>query len=158
MHSHGLLISLRHLKRLLPTLGLKRKMITASSDVDVLHAIILELQGSGCYLGYKSLWKRLQQMYGLNIKRERVMEVLRVVDPEGVARRKIHRLRRREYVKPGPNFIWHLDGYSKLKPFGFLICGCIDSWSRKLLWLEVSSTNNNPDVVAHFYLTTVRKL
>ena len=25
-----------------------------------------------------------------------------------------------------PNFIWHCDGYDKLKPFGIAIHGCID--------------------------------
>lgn len=26
----------------------------------------------------------------------------------------------------GPDFVWHLDGYDKLKPYGFAIHGCID--------------------------------
>ena len=26
----------------------------------------------------------------------------------------------------GPNFIWHMDGYDKLKPYGITIHGCID--------------------------------
>ncbi|XP_044003479.1 uncharacterized protein LOC122849012 isoform X2 [Aphidius gifuensis] len=158
LHGHGLSISIRHLKRILVTLGLKRKMMTASPELDVLQAILIELQGAGDCLGYKSLWLRLQQTYGLNIRRDRVLEILRVVDPEGVEGRKIRRLRRRQYITPGPNFLWHLDGYDKLKPYGFPIHGCIDGWSRKLLWLQVSSTNNHPDVVAHFYLDTVRKL
>ena len=25
-----------------------------------------------------------------------------------------------------PNFVWHLDGYDKLKPYGFAIHACID--------------------------------
>ena len=28
----------------------------------------------------------------------------------------------------GPNFIWHVDSYDKLKPFGFPINGCIDGY------------------------------
>ena len=31
-----------------------------------------------------------------------------------------------------------MDGFDKLKPYGFPIHGCIDGFSRKLLWLEVS--------------------
>ena len=26
----------------------------------------------------------------------------------------------------GPNYVWHCDGYDKLKPYGFPIHGCID--------------------------------
>lgn len=28
----------------------------------------------------------------------------------------------------GPDFVWHLDGYDKLKPYGFAIHGCIDGY------------------------------
>ena len=39
------------------------------------------------------------------------------MDPEGVGRRLRHRLQRRQYHAKGPNFIWHLDEYDKLKPY-----------------------------------------
>lgn len=68
-----------------------------------------------------------------------------------------NRLKRREYLSPGPNFIWHLDGYDKLKPFGFAVHACIDGYSRMLMWLEVANTNNNPRVVAFHYLNTLKK-
>ena len=47
-------------------------------------------------------------------------------------------------------------GYDKLKPFGFPIHGAIDGYSRKILWLEVSRSNNNPKVIAQFYLDCVK--
>lgn len=28
----------------------------------------------------------------------------------------------------GPNFIWHVDGYDKLTPYGITLHGCIDGW------------------------------
>ena len=30
------------------------------------------------------------------------------------------------FISKGPNFIWHVDRYDKLKTFGFNIHGCID--------------------------------
>ena len=33
----------------------------------------------------------------------------------------------------GPNYAWHIDGYDKLKPYGFALHGCIDGYSRKIL-------------------------
>ena len=46
--------------------------------------------------------------------------------------------------------------YDKLKPFGFPIHGAIDGYSRKIMWLEVARSNNNPEVVAAMYLDCVK--
>ena len=67
------------------------------------------------------------------------------LDPEGCELRRAHRLRRRVYHNAGPNVVRHVDGYNKLKPYGFPICGCIDGWSRKILSLVVTRSNNYPD-------------
>ena len=80
------------------------------------------------------------------------------LDYEGVQTRRRKRIRRREYLNPGPNFVWHVDGYDKLKPCGFAIHGAIDGFSRRILWLEVGSTNNDPKIVAKHYLDTIIQL
>ena len=54
------------------------------------------------------------------------MELLRQMDPLGTGRRKQRRLQRRVYRNKGPNYVWHVDGYDKLRPYGFEIHGCID--------------------------------
>ena len=41
----------------------------------------------------------------------------------------------------------NIDGNDRLKRFGFAIHGCIHGFSRKLIWLFVSTTNNDPLVV-----------
>ena len=48
-------------------------------------------------------------------------------------------------------------GYDKLKPYGFPIHAGIDGYSRKVLWLEVARTNNDPEVTASFFLECVRQ-
>jgi len=77
-----------------------------------------------------------------------VQDILKEVDPEGCQFRKAHRLKRRTYHCLGPNDTWHIDGYDKLKPFGFSIHGAIDGFSWKILWLEVTRSNNSPDNIA----------
>lgn len=79
---------------------------------------------------------------------------MRVIDPGGVERRKQKRLLRRQYAAPGPNFVWHIDGYDKLKPFGFAIHGAIDGFSRRIMWLEVGPSNNSPNIVSRYFLET----
>ena len=44
-----------------------------------------------------------------------------------------HKLKRHMYTSRGPIFMWRVDGYDKLKSFGFPIDGCIDSYRRKIL-------------------------
>ncbi|KAF7994295.1 hypothetical protein HCN44_003385 [Aphidius gifuensis] len=156
---HAINLSLRQLKRILINLNLKRRNKPESSLEDIFAAVLNVLDGGGgCCLGYKSMWLRLKSQYKLNVKRGTVLEILRIVDPEGIKSRSIHRLRRRVYSVPGPNFIWHLDGYEKLKPFKFPIHGCIDGYSKKIIWLRVASSNNDPNVVAYHYLNIVKKL
>lgn len=84
--------------------------------------------------------------------------MLKILDPEGVQLRSRHRLQRRKYKTAGPNHIWHIDGYDKLKPFGFCIHGAIDGYSRRIMWIEVGSTNNDPFVIAQYYLDCVRQV
>ena len=55
-------------------------------------------------------------------------------------------------------FPFSLAGYDKLKPFGFPIHGCICGFSRKILWLEVVKTNNDPRVTARLFLDAVMQL
>ena len=96
--------------------------------------------------------QRLTNDYGLVVTRSMVRQILKILDPEGVQARTRHRLRRRRYHAKGPNYIWHIDGYDKLKPFSFCIHGAIDGYSRRILWLEVTSSNKDPCIIGyHFY-------
>jgi hypothetical protein len=67
------------------------------------------------------------------------------------------RLRRRTYHSEGPLQSWHIDGFDKLKPFGFAISGCIDGFSRKIIWLECAHTNNDPKVIASYFTKGIMK-
>lgn len=95
---------------------------------------------------------------GLNVPCIIVQDILKEVDPEGCHLRKAHRLKRRTYHCLGPNYTWHIDGYDKVKPFGFPIHGAIDGFSRKMLWLEVTRSNNSPDNNAIYFLSIVNEL
>lgn len=54
---------------------------------------------------------------GLRCRREDVQIILGSLNPAAVKLRKSRRLRRRNYTAYGPNYIWHIDAYDKLKPF-----------------------------------------
>lgn len=84
--------------------------------------------------------------------------LLSALDSAGVEARRIRRLRRRMYSAAGPNFLWHIDGYDKVKPFGLCIHGCTDAFSRKIMWLNVYKTNSDPNVVVGYYMTVIKRL
>lgn len=109
----------------------------------------------GNHQGYRWLHSKCVQA-GLTVDRETVRLLLKIVDPEGVESRLRKRLKRRAYFARGPDFLWHMDGYDKLKHYGFCIHGCIDGFSRAVIWLKAYTTNNNPQVVAGYYMEAVR--
>ncbi|KAJ8676986.1 hypothetical protein QAD02_012773 [Eretmocerus hayati] len=135
-----------------------RKKYEESDLQDIVRAIVEEIHGAGYNLGYRSLHEKLKTVYHLNVKRDTVYLILSIADPEGISDRRARRLRRRQFNSRGPNFVWSFDGYDKIKVFGFPIHGCIDGYSRKILWLVAATTNNDPRVTAHRYLKTVKKL
>jgi len=155
--AHGITISLRQLKRVLQSKGLRRRGANSPLGL-VIRTIQQEIEGSGKCVGYRAMWQRLRNDHKIGVSRETVRLALRIIDPDGVAQRLRRRLRRRQYKARGPNFLWHIDGYDKLKPFGFCVHGCIDGFSRRIMWLEVASTNNDPRFVAKYFLDTIRQI
>lgn len=154
---HGVDLSLRQLCRILRRLGLYRRKMKDSLPT-IIELVEQELSGSGRDLGYRSMHERLKRIHHVVTDRESVRLILQHLDPEGVQLRRQRRLRRRSYRVPGPNYLWHLDGWDKLKPYGFPVHGCIDGYSRKIIWLQVASTNNDPYVVCRYFADVVAEM
>ena len=120
---HGIILSVRTVKRILKRLRLKRAGCNNQSLLEQIVSVILEeLQDScGTFMGYPQLMRLLRWKYNLQVRRDTTMKSLRIIDPEGVERQKRCRLKRRRYVNPGLNYLWHVDGWDKLAPFGIFI-------------------------------------
>ena len=153
--NHRIMISKSTLKRVLRRLNLRRRK-NFSDVVDVAPFILEELESTGQLHGYRWMHLKCKQA-GFNIPRDMVYELLKLLDPEGVSQRKRKRLRRRQYKSKGPNYVWHIDSYDKLKPFGIAINGCIDGFSRNVIWLEANTTNSNPKVIAGYFIEAVKR-
>lgn len=112
---------------------------------DVVNFLEMEISNSSQLHGYK--WMHLRCLQNnINITQDFVRELLLILDPEGVSIRKKRRLRRRQYFNKGPNYLWHMDSYDKLKPYGICINGCIDGFSRHIIYLRAGSTSSDPKV------------
>ena len=154
---HDTRLSLRQLKRILKSRGLRRRR-NQENEWNVIAAIENELNGSGNCVGYRQMHQRMIVKYGFAVARETVRIILKVLDPNGVDVRSRRCLRRRVYRGRGPNFTWHMDGYDKLKPYGFAVHAAIDGYSRRILWLEVSPSNKNPKLIGRYFLDCARQL
>lgn len=116
---------------------------------DIVKFVNGELQKSGRLHGYK--WMHLKCIqHGLVVSQEMIRKILWELDSVGMETRKKKKLRRRQYFNKGPNYLWHLDSYDKLKPYGICINGCIDGFSRHIIWLRCASTNSDPKVLLYF--------
>ena len=79
--------------------------------------------------------------------------MLRVLNPEGIARRTSDLQRQRgEYIVPGPDYIWSIDGHDKLAPWGIEIYAAIDAYSRNIVWIYVGISNRTSYSVLCQYL------
>ncbi|KAH3753436.1 hypothetical protein DPMN_188072 [Dreissena polymorpha] len=108
--------------------------------------------------GYKTIWKLVNTTTNVKVTQETTRCVCKVIDPEGVALRSAHRLRRRVYTNKDLNFTIHIDGYNKLKPFGIAIHVAVDGFSSCVLWLEACYLNNDPRIIAGFFINFVKRI
>lgn len=91
------------------------------------------------------------------IARDRLFQAYRLLNPVAVDRRKRDLQRHKgDYVVPGPNWCWSMDGHDKLKPYGIGIYACIDTYSRYVLWIYVGIGNTTQITVLQQYLDCLK--
>ena len=112
----GICISLSTLRRHLSSLRWFRRK-DHSDLLDVAVFIQDQLNEYGMLHGYKMMHLKCIQS-GYVVTQETIRHLLKILDPHGVQLRRRNRLQRRLYQNPGPNFLWHIDSYDKLKPYG----------------------------------------
>lgn len=151
---HGFSLSYRKLKELCKKYQLTRARNI--SDSDLMELVSNEVNTSLCQAGYRQFTDFIMLKYNLKISMEAVRKTLKLIDPSGVEERRNKVIKRRIYGSDGPGDIFHIDGNDKLKKWGFAIHGCIDGFSRKIIWLEVSTSNNDPVIIAHYFLKAVK--
>ena len=95
-------MSVRTLENRFSSLGLRQKD-AEFNEGEVRQRIQQEIDGPGCLSGYRSMWNTLRRE-GYAIPRHLVQRLLKEMDPDGCEMRRRHRLQRRAYVNPGPNY------------------------------------------------------
>jgi hypothetical protein len=90
-----------------------------------------ELRGQSALYGRRLTYTRLRQL-GISVGRNRMYELVRELDPAGVAARHFgqQRVPRGDFSVSGPNRILSVDGHHKLSLYGFEVYAGIDAYSR----------------------------
>ena len=120
------------------------------SVVNAENAVKVELEGPGALLRYRAIQKRLRQVCNSWVPRDLVHDVMYCLDPEALEARAAWTKKKKKkgnFSSPGPDMVHSLDGQDKLmryqnSTFPIAIYGCVDTASRKLLWLKAWTSNS----------------
>ena len=93
---------------------------------------------------------------GINVPRRRLRASVTRVDPANVALRWGAAVYRRCYQVPWANSLWHLDGHHSLIRWSLVVHGCIDGFSRRIIFLHCNA-NNLASTVLSLFLSAIEK-
>lgn len=142
-------VSVSSVRRMAAGLGRqKRKYTMISKEELAVRVREAYARGSG-QQGYRTIQVSLLNQ-GIKVKRRDVQQACREADPLGVRQRFAKTRVRRRYQVPCINSVWHVDGHHKLNPYGFVIHGGIDGYSRRIVFMGVSN-NNRADTVTKLF-------
>jgi hypothetical protein len=119
--------------------------------------LLLE-EGSVRQYGRRQLITRLCREHGFRGQGRDVRWALHTLDSHGVflRTRGFKRNRRENFTTNGPDYMWCLDGHDKLARWGIEIYGCVDAYSRKIIWFYVGHSNRTSLSVFCQYLQAIR--
>ena len=118
----------------------------------VVDAVKQKLAGPGKHLGIRAMDNKLRQKHAIKVPRDLVHAAMTDLDPIGVAKRGVGFNKQKgmkgNFTTRGKNWVYSMDGHAKLMgyqrdTFPIAIYGCIDTASRKLLWIKVWTSNSN---------------
>lgn len=151
--------SLRSLDRRLRYFDIKYIDANVCID-DAREAVRKELEGPGKLLGYRAMTQKIRQKYKMKVPRDLVHNLMFDIDPVGLAARLPGAKKKKpkgHFITLGPNWTYSLDGHDKLmgfqnSTFPLAIYGCVDTASRKLMWLKIWTSNSNPIFIGKWYI------
>ncbi|XP_066914919.1 uncharacterized protein [Clytia hemisphaerica] len=144
-------VSLSTIKRRLSENTLNKKDKFSKMTDDELDVVVNEILVDHPNTGYKKM-RGFLLARGLILQERRVREAMRRVDPEGVIVRSLQSrvVLRRKYRVAGPLSLWHMDGNHKLISYRMVIHGCIDGYSRRIIYLSCANNNQAATVLEFF--------
>ena len=119
------------------------------SDADLDQKIRDYINRYGQTTGQVFLMGYLRSL-GINVPRRRLRASVTRVDPANVALRWGAVVYRRRYQVPWANSLWHLDGHHSLVRWSLVVHGCINGFSRRIIFLHCNANNLASTVLSLF--------
>ncbi|KAL2089875.1 hypothetical protein ACEWY4_014563 [Coilia grayii] len=141
-------MSSRTLYRHRQLLGIQPLTYTTMSNED-LNIVVRDILQSTTNAGERYVHGSLRAR-GIHIQRWRVRISLQEIDPIGRSFRRRRTIRRRIYSVSGPNMLWHIDGNHKLVRWRMVFHGCVDGFSRAIIYLACLNNNRATSVLELF--------
>jgi hypothetical protein len=158
--SKGFQVSLRGIEQIRYQSGIMRRYSADQLQVQLDHLrtwfhIELRTENIASRIGRSNLQVHLRQRQFV-IPRDPLFQLYREFHDQDIRTRKYHLQQRRGgWTTPGPNFMWCIDAYLKLAPYGFEIYAAIDAHSRFIPWFYCGYTALTARSVLSQYLSIV---
>jgi hypothetical protein len=145
--------------------NMKRRLRTSEEREEALQTAITflenDLQQSAAVRGFGRgyLYNYVRFKGQVLVAQNRLYDFYRTILPEEVEKRREGNFKHRtDFKVPGPNFLWCLDGYEKLKRFGIQVYACIDAYSRCIIWFYIGRSATTSISTLKQYLRTIQQL
>lgn len=158
----GYKISKRTLTAIRRELGLYRRKTPEQKQVEAINTLAFFDQQSHSSILFPRLTRRrlfihLSQQAGIHLPMHLAFDMLKQNYPDWVdLRYQALRKRRSGFTNPGPHYTWSIDGYCKLRDFGFEVYGAIDAYSREIQWLYIGHNGLTARAVLAQYIKTIK--
>jgi len=108
----------------------------------------------------KGFFKTALLHQGHRVRNDDLQDAMQLLDKPGTESRKpfMKKLKQGEFITPGPNWIWSVDGHDKFRNFGIEIYAGIDGYSRFIPWAYVGNSNRKGVSVLWQYLMVILAL
>ncbi|KAI1451350.1 hypothetical protein F4805DRAFT_451796 [Annulohypoxylon moriforme] len=163
-HFHNVDVSRALLVRIRIENNMRRKILNEGDRQQLMESLIdffdnYQRQSDALRdLGRGTLYNLIRRSTNLPYPRDMIWDVYSQRYPEVVQQRsQIAAVIRRDrkFVVPGPNYMWCMDGYQKLRFAGFEIYAGIDAYSRYILWASLDRSSSLALVILYQWLVTV---
>jgi hypothetical protein len=99
--------------------------------------------------GEITMWGMINST-GYKVTRDELRASISRIDADARQLRKQKAIKRREYSVPGPHHMWHIDAHHKLIKYGMVTHGCVDGFSRAVIYLNCTDNNLSTTILAFF--------
>ncbi|KAF9538452.1 hypothetical protein CPC08DRAFT_651431 [Agrocybe pediades] len=147
------LTSFRAIRKSLGLLGTRQQQHNLESIAEDMQ----ELRVSYPKAGARDMVDHLFFEKGKKVSRYLVIAYFLIFEPELVRERKARKLKRRQFWAAGVNDLFAVDQHDKWKKYGLALHAGIDPFPGVIHWVKIWWTNNNPKLIASYYLDAAKK-